>query len=135
MNKLKEVKMKRVIYSTKVITLMLCCMAFCFLNSGCSKDDNEATNYETALIGSWVEDVADLNGREVFHIILNSNHTGSTYVTDNGVASGNEAFTWSATATTLTTTYNNEGAETGSYKIINGKLHLYGEEERVFRKV
>ena len=136
MNKLNKVKMKKVIYSTKVITLMLCCMAFCFFNSGCSKDDNdnEATNYETALIGSWVEDVADLNGIEVFHMIINSNHTGSSYVTRYGEKSDNSTFTWSATATTITIT-DDEGAHTTPYKIINGKVHIYGESEIVYRKV
>lgn len=106
-----------------------------FVFSACSSDDNNNSNglnsYEQKFVGTWIEDVSDVNGSEVFHVTFSSNRTGVYYTTNNGVKEEEQSFTWRADASTLYVTYEND-SESGPYTFSNSKLNL---GEIVYKKV
>lgn len=94
------------------------------LFTACSSDDNDNNDYESRLVGLWIEDTESTI--EVFHLELKSDHTGSQWATDNGEIDryGKRSLIWSATEHKFTGTYEGEGTETFDYQIVNGKLYL-----------
>lgn len=104
-------------------TLFLMAMLPIMLFTACSSDDDD-NNYESHLIGDWVEDTESTV--EVFNLELKANHSGYFWATDDGIIDefGKRKLTWSATEHTFTGTYEGEGTETFDYQIVNGKLYL-----------
>ena len=108
--------MKKILFLMAMLPMMML--------TACSSDDDDNSDYESRLVGSWVEDTESTI--EVFNLELKSDHTGIFWATDNGQVDsyGKRSLTWSATEYKFTGTYEGEGTEIFDYQLVNGKLYL-----------
>ena len=103
-------------------------MALPFLFLSCSSDD-DATNlnqYESALVGTWNRVTPVAAGAPEQTIILKGDLTGTMSYSGSNIPSQPQAFTWSATATTITIKVANMEVLPIDYKLKDGKIEAYG---------
>ncbi len=101
--------------------------------AACSSDDDEKSSFDdSALVGAWVEDSDYID--ELFHVQFYSNHTGYQWVTQNGEVGeeGKEAFTWSATETTITMVLSDGSTGTVSYSLDGDNLKVSSSGEVIY---
>ena len=108
--------MKKVLFSMAILSILF------FI--GCSKDNDDSEDYESRLIGFWVENTD--NVIEVFNLELKEGHTGYQWATDSGKIDnqGKTLITWSATKTKFTSSFDKEKTEIFNYQIVKDTLYL-----------
>ncbi len=98
--------------------------------SACSDDDDEKNDYESELVGTWVEDTE--REFEVFHLQLNSDNTGFHWATDEGEIDmwGKQEITWKANKSTLTINFEEETAKY-DYTLVGNRLTTVFDGETI----
>lgn len=108
--------------------LFLLAMLPMFVFTACSDDDETLNQYESLLVGHWVEDTSIQY--EVFNIEIKADKTGYQYVTNYGVVDdGKEAFTWSADESTITITIKGVGTSRVKYALTDDILIVYDDSD------
>ncbi len=121
--------MKRTI---KILAVLLAMAVPVLLFVGCSSDDNDEigaqteaeieAEVESALVGIWVEDTTAEH--DTYHLQLNSDFTGSEWITVYGSIISEVSFTWKATAENIIVT--KKGITTTQKYILDGdRLTIY----------
>lgn len=115
--------MKKILFLMAMLPMMLF--------TACSSDDDD-NNYETQLIGKWVEDT-DFE-YEVLHVEFKSDKSGFQWATDkDGEIDkyGKEYFVWSATDSKITIILEKGGSDTVNYIIKGDKLYISSDDETI----
>lgn len=110
--------------------LFLMAMLPMILFTACSSDD-ETNDYESQLVGKWVEDTNST--QEVLNIELNNNKTGFQWRTNNGEIDkyGKESFVWNATGSEVTIILDKGGSMALKYIIKGDKLYISSGDETI----
>lgn len=104
----------------RLLGMALLAVVMCANFVACSSDDDE-DNFESALIGTWIE--VD-NEEEQRCYTFNSDYTVICWANHYGEEGNKYNFTWSATKTHITLIGGKDGDEPEPYTIKDGYLHF-----------